>query len=353
MSLPAAQLAHRRFAVRFLGRPWTWLWLLATGLPFGAGWYLVAMPARGSPGAQRAWFLWSGNVLLVLFVGTVLFSARKWSIKLPFFRDFGRVSRRMADAAFVEIQDLNRKIRQGAYTADGDITAAAHEILERNGMAKVQRAELRLLTVAGKPVRYVGVAKREPFGRLEPWLEMHMGVGIVACLAVWLHADFVLWHHVGWTLIALSMLVLVSGLLGALFFRVLPPRMAHADPGIPYEEAGVARETYEACLNGIIATLEQPLRTELAALRRSTGTPGTLRRRNDELLGRLAAAHPEDAEMIRDLAVMSGSRDYLAWTSAAARRLDFLMRLWRWVHVPLSVLLFFVIALHVWQVIWY
>lgn len=353
MTLAAAQLKHRRFAVRFLGRPWLWLWLLATGIPFGAGWALVAVPARGSPADQRSWFLWSGNVLLALFVGTVLFSARKWSIKLPFFRDYGRATRRMADAAFVEIQELNRKIRLGAYTGEDEILAAADEILERNGVARVQRAELRTLRVGSKDVRYVGVAKAEPFGRLEPWLEMHMGIGTVACLAVWLHADFMLWHHVGWTLVALSMIVLVSGLLGALFFRVLPPRMASADPGIPYEEAGVARETYEACVDGIIATLEEPLRSELAALRKSTGTPGALRRRNDELLGKLAAAHPEDADLVRDLAVMSGSRDYLAWTSAAALRLDFLMRLWRWVHVPLSVALFFVIALHVVQVLWY
>ena len=353
MTLPAEQLHNRRFSVRFLGRPWAWIWFLATGIPFAAGWYLVAVPAAGSPGDRRTWFLWSGNVLLALFVATVLFSARKWSIKLPFFRDFGRATRRMADASFVDIQDLNRKIRQGAYVEDDAIMGAAHEILARHGMQKVQRAELRALTVGGKQVKYVGVAKLEPFGRLEPWLEMHMGIGTVACLAVWLHADFMLWHHVGWLLVGLSMLVLVSGLLGALFFRVLPPRMANADPGIPYEEAGVARETYEACLDGIIVTLEEPLRGELAALRKTTGTPGALRRRNDELLGKLAAAHPEDAEMIRDLAVMAGSRDYLAWTSAAALRLDFLMRLWRWVHVPLSVALFFVIALHVLQVLWY
>jgi hypothetical protein len=353
MTLAAAQLRNRRFSVRFLGRPWTWLWLLATGIPFAAGWYLVAVPARGSPGDQRSWFLWSGNILLALFVATVLFSARKWSIKLPFFRDFGRASRRQADATFVEIQELNRKIRQGAYVQDDEIMAAAEDILERHGMQKVQRAELRTLKVGAKDVKYVGVSKAEPFGRLEPWLEMHMGIGTIACLAVWLHADFMLWHHVGWALVVLSMIVLLSGLFGALFFRVLPPKMANADPGIPYEEAGVARETYEACLDGIIATLEDPLRGELSALRKSTGTPGSLRRRNDELLGKLAAAHPEDSEMIRDLAVMSGSRDYLAWTSAAALRLDFLMRLWRWVHVPLSVALFFVIALHVWQVIWY
>ena len=108
------QLKGRRFTVRFLGRPWAWLWFLGTGIPAALGWYLVAVPARGSPADERSWFLWSGNLLLALFVLTILFSARKWSIRLPFFRDFGRASRRMDDAAFKEIQDLNRDIKRGA-----------------------------------------------------------------------------------------------------------------------------------------------------------------------------------------------------------------------------------------------
>ena len=353
MSLPASQLRERRFAVRFLGRPWAWVWLAATAVPAVAGWALVAVPARGSPADQRSWFLWSGNLLLVLFVATLLFSARKWSIKLPFFRDLGRASRRMADAAFADVQDLNAAIRRGAYTDDAEIMAAAEQILERHGVGRIQRPELRVLRVGERQVRYVGLAKREPLGRLEPWLEMHMGVGTVACLAVWLHADFVLWHHVGWALVLLSMVVLLSGVLGAVWYRTLPPRMARADPGVPYEEAGVARATYAECIDGILATLDEPLRAELAPLRTSTGTADELRRRNDELLRRLLAAHPEQADLVRDLAVMSGSRDYLLWSSAEARALDLRMKLWRWIHVPLSVVLVFLIALHVLLVLWY
>ncbi len=353
MSLPAEQLRNRRFKVRFLGRPWTWVWLVATGVPAAAGWYLMALPARGAPVEQRSWFLWSGNLLLALFVATVLFSARKWSIRLPFFRDLGRANRRMADAAFVGIQEVNRRIRQGAYASDAEIVAAAQEILERNGTAKVQRVELRTLRAGDRDVKYVGLVKREPLGRLEPWLEMHMGVGIVACVAVWLHADFVLRHHVGWLLVVLSTVVLLSGLAGALFFRVLPPLLTKADPGIPYEEAGIAQEAYEDCIDGILATLDEALREELAALRRPAASRTELKKRNDELLARVMAAHPGDAELIRDLAVMAGSRDYLGWNTAVALRLDFLMRLWRWIHVPISVALFFVIALHVLQVLRY
>jgi len=351
-AVTSPQLEGRRFTVRFLGRPWAWLWFAAAGVPAALGWYLVAVPARGSA-AERGWFLWSGNILLVLFAMTVLFSARKWSIRLPYFRDFGRATRRMDDSAFKDIQDLNTQIKQGAYATDEQIEAAAQVILERNGVAKIQRADVRTLTVGGREVKYVGVSKREPFGRLEPWLEMHMGVGTVACLAVWLHADFMIRHNVGWALIGLSMVVLLSGLFGAVFFRALPPKMALADPEIPYEEAGVAREMYEECLRGVIATLEPGLQSEIAALLSRTASPSALRARNDELLGRLLALHPDQAGLIRDLAVMSGSRDYLLWSTAQARRLDFLMKLWRWIHVPLSVALFFVIGLHVVQVLWF
>ncbi len=352
-SATAPQLKGQRFTVRFLGRPWAWLWFAGTGVPSALGWYLVAVPAHGSGGDERSWFLWSGNILLALFVMTVFFSARKWSIRLPFFRDFGRATRRMDDSAFKDIQDLNRDIKKGAYATDEQILAAAQTLLERNGVAKIQRAEVRTLNMGGRDVKYVGVVKREPFGRLEPWLEMHMGIGTVACLAVWLHADFMIRHYVGWTLIGLSMIVLLSGLFGAVFFRSLPPKMALADPQIPYEEAGVARETYEECLDGIIATLEPGLQSEIAALRHRSKSPSDLRKRNNELLGRLLALHPDDADLIRDLAVMSGSRDYLLWSTAGARRLDFLMKVWRWIHVPLSVALFFVIALHVVLVLWF
>src|SRR4051812_39718825 len=90
-------LDKQRFAVRFLGRRGTWLWLASTGAVAVAGWLLVAVPARGVPSAERTWQLWSGNVVLVLFVATMAFVARKWSIKLKWFRDYGRAPDERAD----------------------------------------------------------------------------------------------------------------------------------------------------------------------------------------------------------------------------------------------------------------
>jgi hypothetical protein len=349
----APMLEKRRFAVRFLGRKQTWLWLLGTGAIAAAAWALVALPARGSPSAERTWQLWSGNVVLLLFLATMGFVLRKWSIKLAFFRDFGRAPADKADQCWSAVQELNAKIRKGAFSGDAEIVAAAQQTLERFGVAKIQRAELRTLDVGGKRVTFVQLVKREPFGRLEPWLEMHMGVGVVACVGVLLHADFALRHAVGWTLFVLSMVVLVTGLVGAALYRLVPPSLAKADAGIPYEEAGVARENAQRCVEGVLATLDEGLRAELAPLAAPATSREEMSQRASTILTKVAASHPASADVARDLVVMAGSRDELLWSTAAARRHDFHLRLWRWIHVPASVVLFFVIALHVLAVLWY
>jgi len=210
-----------------------------------------------------------------------------------------------------------------------------------------------VIDVAGKRVQFVQLAKNEPFGRLEPWLEMHMGVGVVACLGVILHADFALRHPIGWTLFAGSMIVLLTGLLGAVLYRIVPLRLAKADAGIPYEEAGVARENFQLCIDGILKTLDERLRADLAPLATPSKTPKELADRSAAVTAAIAKSSPQSADLARDLVVMAGSRDNLLWSTAAARRCDFWLRLWRWIHVPVSAALFFVIALHVFVVLWY
>lgn len=347
-------IENRRFAVRFMGRPGTWIWLAGTGAVAGAAWALVALPARSSPGAERTWYLWSGNVLLVLFVATMLFVARKWSIKLAYFRDYGRADLGAGDATWAAIQELNAKVRQGAFRDDGEILAAAREIEIRHGTGKIQRAVIRTVDLGGgRTMKTVDLRKREPFGRLETWLEMHMGVGTVACLGVLLHADFVLRHPVGWTLFIGSMVVLLTGVAGAVLYRVVPVLLAKADAGIPFEEAGVARESYQACIDGVLATLDEKLRAEFAPLALPAADPAVVAKRSSDVMGRIALSHPESTELARDLVVMAASRDELFRSTAAARRCDRWLKIWRWIHVPVSVALFFVIALHVWAVLWY
>lgn len=345
------ELRGRRFAVRFLGRPWAWLAFAALALPFGAAWWLLAKPAREE--GLRSWQLWSGNLLVLLFAVTFLFSLRKWSLRLPFFRDFGRTEPERADACWSAIEGLNGRIRQGAFPDDAGILAEARAVLRRFRVDGALKPILREAKGSTGTVRLVDLVKKEPFGRLEPWLEMHLGVGTASCLAVLLHADFALRHPVGWALLVLSALVLAAGVVGAWLFRVLPVRMAAADPGIPYEEAGVARQMLQQCIVGILGKVPAEIAGPCAALLRPAADAEDLRRRADELLPPLSTKFPDRASLLRDLVVMAGTRDRLDWSTRRSRRLETQMRLWRWIHVPASVALVFVLGLHVLLVIWY
>ena len=348
-----ATLDGRRFAVRFLGRPGAWIWLAATFVPGVATWVWADQVLRGFAGDERTWFLWSGNVVLALFVMTLFFVFRKWSVKLRMFRDRGRAPASMADACWSEIQVLNKKVQKGAYGSDAEILAAANDVLRRFHVERIERAEIETADIGGRALKFVRLRKREPLGRLEPWLEMHVGVGAAGCLGVWFHADGALRHPLGWALFLGSMVLLVTGVILIVLYRVLPPRLARQSGEIPFEEAGVAREGYEASLAGVVGTMPAELQTEVADLFRRSTSFVQLKQQSEGVLSRVAAKYPDQAELVRDAIVMAGTRDYLLWTTVQARAIDRQLKLWRWIHVPVSVFVFFAIAFHVFVVLWY
>lgn len=340
------RLRGRRFAVRFLGRRGAWLWMGAAGLVAVAAWIAYGVPSRGADLARRGWFLWSGNGLLLLFLATLAFSVRRWAIKLPWVRDYDRTPAGDVEKCGVEFDRLNQRIRSGAYADDDEIERAADDLLEHLGVRSMGPA---LEREGGRVVR-VHLEKREPFGRLEAWLEMHVGVGTVACVGVLLHADFAVRHPLGWLMVVLSALVLVSGIAGVVLYRVIPPRLAGADAGIPFEEASVARRGYQRCVQGVLSTLEPAERQALAPALRSASGAERVTARGRALL---TAAGPDLAPLARDVSVMAGSRDRLAASTARARRLALSLRVWKWVHVPLSLVLCFAVALHVLVVLYF
>ena len=348
-------LKGQRFAVRFLGRPWAWVWLAGSGALAGVSWYLMAFTRRDSSGDLRSWFLWSGNFLLAFFVITVLFSLRKWSVKFPILRDLGRAPPERGDEAFDDVQGLNEKIKRGAYADDRSILAAAREVLKLHRVEGMLRPELLPEGKVPATERSVRLVKKEPLGRLEPWLEMHVGLGTVACVGILLHADFALRHPIGWALFLLTMFVFVTGVIGAVLYRVLPPKQAEADPGIPFEEAGVAREAHDACLGGLINHVEDAaLKQELQAiLPDDAPREEALREKSRLLEQKLRVSHPAEKETVQNLLALAGTRSFLRWNTDRARRYDLWQKLWRWVHVPISVALFFFLVVHVWMVIRY
>ncbi len=133
----------------------------------------------------------------------------------------------------------------------------------------------------------------------------------------------------------------------------MPVKMAAADPGIPFEEAGVARLMLQECIEGILAKLPPEMAEPLGVLHRPARGPDDLRRRAEEILPPLTAKFPDKGPLLRDLVVMAGTRDRLEWSTRRSRQLELRMRIWRWVHVPASIALVLLLGLHVILVIWY
>ena len=117
----------------------------------------------------------------------------------------------------------------------------------------------------------------------------------------------------------------------------------------------INQEALDTCLAGLVATLEDDtLRKELqAVLPDDAPDEAALRERHRALEERLRTSHPKETETIRNVLTVAGTRAFLRWNTERARRLDLWMRVWRWVHVPVSVALFFLVAVHVWMVLAY
>lgn len=407
--------SSRRFAVRFLGRRRFWIALAVATAGALVAWRLFAIPARASSAQMRAWNSASGLGLLVLFVATVAYSLRKASMKLRAARELGMWShearrelrakrredraelrkRRQAaltgtspfrrndlvkivrawradrrelakraahhrkrlhvaihadlDQMWSGLNEINRKIAARQLVAPHDILAQAKSVLVANHVDGIRRVELlELRAPTGEVVRNVVAHHREPFGRLEAWLELHASLGAVACVGVLLHADFVVRSSLGIAMTLLAFVVLLSGIAGLVLYRIAPARLAKEDFGIPFEEAGTVLADWSAALSVVERRLPQPLRERLAKF-----LPAGPAGRMLEVKDFLKSEPQETATAARDVLVLAGTRAALLRATSPSRRIDLWLHAWRWVHVPLSIVLLALVVIHLLQVGWF
>ncbi|MEO6596730.1 MAG: hypothetical protein ABIP94_18440, partial [Planctomycetota bacterium] len=158
-------------------------------------------------------------------------------------------------------------------------------------------------------------------GRLASWLHAHVYYGVAAAAIVWFHGGMRSATTMGFLLNALSYFVIASGLLGAFFWTFGPTWLTRAEREISIEKAYALAAHYD--------------------------------RKVAEATAALAAATPADGERLgRELSTLQGQRDSVR---REQRRLDVyrnLLRFWRLFHVPCSILLLALVAVHVLS-IWY
>lgn len=243
---------------------------------------------------------------------------------------------------------------------------ATHEpIGGKNGSTPLGLAYGVLAAAGMLFLMWYGVRKRYSYRRgsltLKAWLGPHVWLGVTMAFLVPMHCGF----HIGWTLHALSyllmLLTIASGIWGAYAYLRFPSQMQARREGLTTRHAIEQIEKAEAEL----ARLAKGRSEALARAAATLTVPIDVSFRSI-VLGRRPA--PLGKAQLSELLATLPAEDYqagLEMTGVATRRLEIAsrmlaeaataakMRLWLFVHLPLSVTCLLAVAAHVFWVMYF
>ena len=294
-----------------------------------------------APQGERAYLLWTGWIALLLFVLAYAYVLRKYAHKLGYSPEFGwQVPKGAMESAQQQLGVLRERIATKALTDKGQILAAARQILRDTGCARVLRVQIAQ-DAGGLPL--LQVARTEPLARAARWLHAHVYYGLGACLLAFLHGGAGFQTPMGVILNGLTTLVLVSGVVGLLFWLAGPGWLTKAERDLSIEEAFVLDRHYQrrlAAEQAQLHSVDPQLAQQFVAAGASTA----------EFVQRLATAcggGQEGERRARDLLALLGQRRKVAAELQRLERVRWLMNAWRPIHIPASIALLAAIVVHV------
>jgi hypothetical protein len=225
------------------------------------------------------------------------------------------------------------------------------------------------------------VSPRERLGRLASWLHAHLWYGFAAAAVVWFHGGGRCGTTMGLLLNALSAFVIGSGIVGALLWTFGPTWLTRAERELSVEKATALREHFARKIAEAEALPQTKADEAVAALAAAQqAAADTARKAADPTLAgkdleaakkaakkaddelkkaqqkaeAAAAAIPAETERLRpELAVLRGQAALVDREAARLLRWRALLRGWRLLHVPCSIALLALVAVHVLSIWWY
>jgi len=288
--------------------------LLVGGL---LAWHLAdPMPFGSREDENVAYLLTTGWVAVALYVVLALYAARRAAHRLRLSPELRwKVGLPALERAQSRLRELQNRVARRELSGKRNVLREARAILAQEGVQRILRVEvgtdpsaLGMLMVTCRP--------REPLGRLAAWLQSHVWLGIAAAVVVWFHGGGRVGTPMGLLLNSLSAVVILSGIAGALLWSFGPAWLTRAERDFTVERCEALVEHYARKVAACEAAL-------------AGGAPG------DE--GRSQA----------ELAVLRGQQQLVQEEVVRLRRLRGLLRGWRMFHVPVSVLLLALVAVHV------
>lgn len=222
-------------------------------------------------------------------------------------------------------------------------------------------ALILLLTAFGLRKR----SYRSKVGTLEGWLQSHVVLGVVVFFVVLAHTGFRFEDRVAVAAFVALALVVASGLVGAALYTAVPRLLTEVQSNLsPAEISGRLNR-----IHGAMGRLASGRSRELQAVYRrvtaeaapgpragwrlllgrlpsgrATGGDGPDRRSLGKVL---ATVTPEEQEPLRQLLMLARQHRELHLRLAYQERFKNLLDVWLWIHLPVTVALLVLTAVHV------
>ena len=216
---------------------------------------------------------------------------------------------------------------------------------------------------------FFGIRKRwyrTRFGTLEQWLQSHIYLGLLVLLILFFHTGGRFNDKIAVTTFILAAIVIVSGIVGAIFYVAIPRLLTEVESNLTVEEISNQLNQLGKQMARVASDQSAPFQRIYLELMRES-TPGwlagwrllfTRMRRRESQMPRdwttlLSLVPKDEQEDLRSMLVLSRQRKELLLRLIFQQRYKNLLESWLYVHVPVTIALLVFAVVHIVAVFYY
>ncbi|HEV7667135.1 MAG TPA: hypothetical protein VGS22_01310 [Thermoanaerobaculia bacterium] len=212
---------------------------------------------------------------------------------------------------------------------------------------------------------FFGVRKRDyksRLGRLETWLHIHVYLGLLSFVLILLHSGFRFHDQVAVSAFVVLILVVATGVWGALLYQRVPRLLSEVQTNLPADEISEQLNQLARSMARLAGERSAPFR-EVYRVLLAEAKPGVLAgwrslfrktslfeasgtEKDGKWQSLFARIAPEEQEELRRLLVLSRQHRALYRRFVIQQRYRNLLQVWLYLHVPLSIALLAAVAAH-------
>jgi hypothetical protein len=216
---------------------------------------------------------------------------------------------------------------------------------------------------------FFGIRKRwyrTTFGTLEQWLQSHIYLGILVLLILFFHTGGRFNDKIAVTTFVLAAIVIVSGIVGAIFYVTVPRLLTEVESNLTVDEISNQLNQLGRQMARVASDQSAPFQRIYIELMRES-TPGWLagwrllltrmRRRKGQMPSDwttlLALVPKDEQEDLRSMLVISRQRKELLLRLLFQQRYKNFLEVWLYIHVPFTIALLVFAIVHIVAVFYY